>query len=89
MAKRKKGSGTGQAVPTPYDDSKWRAEDDHRTLSRAAEIHSDPSRIAGVRKHHVEQTRNLKAMDMALGGNKIRGDKNYKKLMSSLGRGKA
>lgn len=84
MAKRKKGSGIGQSVP--YDDSKWRAEDDHRTLSRAAEIHADPTRIAGVRKHHVAQTKNLKAMDMALGGNKIRGDANYKKLMGSLGK---
>lgn len=83
MAKRKKGSGIGQCAPS-YDHAKYQAEDDHRTLSRAAEIHNDPTRMTGVRKHHVEQTRNLKTMDLALGGNKIRGDKNYKKLMGSL-----
>lgn len=88
MGKRKKGSGLGQAYPSSFDHDKYQAEDDHRTLSRAAEIHGDAHRMTGVRKHHVAQTKNLKAMDMALGGNKIRGDKNYKKLMGSL-KGKA
>lgn len=82
MAKRKKGSGLGQAVP--YDDSKWRAERDHNTLTQAAEITGDKSRMKAVRGHHVDQTKALKKMDPLLGGNKIRGSQGYKGLMGAL-----
>lgn len=81
MAKRKKGTGVGQAVP--YDDSRWRAQSDHRTLTEAAEIHGDKTRMAGVRNHHVEQTKALKKMDKVVGG-PVRGSKDYKALMGSL-----
>jgi hypothetical protein len=37
----------------------WRGEDDHRTLSRAAEITSDKSRMDGAKKHHMKQKRAL------------------------------
>jgi len=33
-----------------YDDAKWRAEDDMRTLARAQEIQSDPRRLAAAKK---------------------------------------
>jgi hypothetical protein len=37
----------------------YRGEDDHRTLSRAAEITSDKSRMDGAKKHHMKQKRAL------------------------------
>lgn len=33
-------------------DRDYQCEDDHRTLSRAAEIQADKSRMAGAKKHH-------------------------------------
>jgi len=34
------------------DSKSWQAEDDHRTLSRAAEVTQDPQRMKGVADHH-------------------------------------
>lgn len=65
-------------------DEDWRASSDHDTLSRAADIHSDPSRMAGVRNHQVKQVKSLKKMDETLGDGKLRGSKDYKGLMKSL-----
>lgn len=48
-------------------ESEWRGEDDHRTLSRAAEITADKSRMDGVKKHHMKQTRGLKKVGAMLG----------------------
>lgn len=45
----------------------YRAEDDHRTLQRAAEITSDSSRMAGVKRHHAKVTRAARMMDNMLG----------------------
>jgi hypothetical protein len=33
-------------------DQDYQREDDHRTLTHAAEIQADKSRMAGVQKHH-------------------------------------
>ena len=33
-------------------EAEWRGEDDHRTMTRAAEIEGDKERMAGVRNHH-------------------------------------
>lgn len=38
----------------------YRAEDDHRTLTRAAEISGDQSRMKGVQKHHRKMQKGLK-----------------------------
>lgn len=46
----------------------YRGEDDHRTLTRAAEITGDQDRMKGVRKHHQKQTRALKKVGRAIGG---------------------
>jgi hypothetical protein len=46
----------------------YQAEDDHRTLTRAEEVRSDPKRMAGVRKHHRKQTQSLSRISKALGG---------------------
>lgn len=46
----------------------YRAEDDHRTLTRAAEIHGDKDRMAGVHKHHKKQTKALHSVGQLLHG---------------------
>ena len=40
-------------------DRDYRAEDDHRTISRAQEICEDKGRMRDVRKHHQKMTRSL------------------------------
>lgn len=77
MAKRKRGTGAGPAVSS-FDEGKWRAQSDHRTLTEAAEIHGDSSRMAGVRNHQVEQVKGLKKMDKIIGDGSIKGRKTTK-----------
>lgn len=55
------------AGPSPAKENEWRAESDHGTLTRAEEIKADPSRMAGVKKHHRKQTRSLSKVGRALG----------------------
>lgn len=52
----------------PMLDHDYQAEDDHRTLTRAAEIQDDHSRMAGVRRHHQKQTKALGRMHALLHG---------------------
>ena len=40
-------------------DRDYQAECDHRTMMDAAEVQSDKSRMAGVKKHHKKQTKKL------------------------------
>lgn len=54
-------------MPSKSEDE-YRAEDDHRTLTRAAEIQGDVKRMAGVRAHHVKQQSALKRMDRLMSG---------------------
>lgn len=49
-------------------EAEYQAEDDHRTLTRAEEVRSDPKRMTGVRRHHLKQTRALSRISKALGG---------------------
>ena len=44
-----------------------RAEDDHRTLTRAAEVQGDPERMRHVVRHHRKQTRALTRVGRSLG----------------------
>ncbi|WP_298962264.1 hypothetical protein [uncultured Methylobacterium sp.] len=37
----------------------WRAQDDLRTLTQAAQIQGDRSRLSAVQKHAAEQVRSL------------------------------
>ena len=60
-----KGKGYG-ATPMPAND--YQQEDDHRTLTRAAEVRGAPKRMAGVRQHHEKQRRALGAVGRSLGG---------------------
>lgn len=45
-----------------YDDAKWRAEDDMRTLARAQEIKSDPKRLAAAKKCAEEKLAEMQAV---------------------------
>lgn len=42
------------------DQDDWRGESDHRTLTDAAAIGSDPQRMRGVAKHHRKVQKGLK-----------------------------
>lgn len=46
----------------------YRAEDDHRTLQRAAEVTSDPERMKHVAAHHRKEKRQLATVGRAIGG---------------------
>lgn len=46
MAKKSK----GVAVPMKFDESRWRAEEDARTLAEAESIKKDPKRMAKAAK---------------------------------------
>lgn len=45
-----------------YDDAKWRAEDDMRTLARAEEVRRDPARLAAAKKMAREKLAELQAI---------------------------
>lgn len=53
----------------------YRAEDDHRTLTRAAEIHNDKDRMHGVKKHHRKQTKALQTVGRSFGHGRSMGGK--------------
>lgn len=47
-------------------EQEWRAEEDHRTLTRAAEITDDEDRMKAVRTHHQKTTRALARTGQAI-----------------------
>ena len=49
-------------------EAEMRAEDDHRTLTRAAEVQGDTERMKHVVRHHKKQTRALNRVGRSLGG---------------------
>lgn len=53
-------------------DDDYRAEDDHRTLTRAEEIRMDAARMKGVRKHHTRVNRSLTRVGRAIGAKRSR-----------------
>ena len=59
------------SAPTP--DLKWQAEDDHRTLMRAAEVMADKSRMAGVRSHEKKIAGATEMMCQMLAAKKLGG----------------
>lgn len=54
----------------PMSDSKWQAEDDHRTLTRAAEVTNDPQRMKGVAEHHAKVKKDLAQVGRRIGRGK-------------------
>lgn len=65
MGSKKKG--LASSAPFPSMDKDYRAEDDHRTLMRAAEVTGDPKRMAGVRRHHRKVNRGLASVGKMVG----------------------
>jgi hypothetical protein len=51
----------------------WQAEDDHRTLTRAAEVQADPARMKGVVKHHSKMKKALSNVNRTIGASKRMG----------------
>ena len=45
-----------------YDEAKWRAEDDMRTLARAQEVKGDPKRLAAAKKCAEEKLAEMQAV---------------------------
>jgi hypothetical protein len=46
-------------LSSPKSDRDFQAEDDHRTMMRAAEITGDRKRMAGVRRHNGKEQKRL------------------------------
>ena len=63
MAEKKKKSANTLMPNTPGVwagvDKDYRAEDDHRTMTRAGEIKSDRDRLRGVKDHQKKMSKNL------------------------------
>lgn len=58
---KKKSKSPNEIMPaSPMMDRKWRAEEDIRTLQRAAEIKADKSRLSMAKKTAAEQAAQLK-----------------------------
>lgn len=55
----KKSAAVAEAYP---GEDKWRAEDDMRTLARAAEIRKDPKRMAAAKKVAREKLAELQTI---------------------------
>ena len=65
MAKAKKSSPS--SAPSAIGlDTDYQAEDDHRTMMRAAEIQSDRGRFSGVKRHQRKQEKAMSLMSRTL-----------------------
>ena len=53
---------TAPSTVDVYDGSKWRAEDDMRTLARAEEVRNDPKRLAAAKKMAREKLAELQTI---------------------------
>lgn len=68
----------------PMDDGDWRAQSDHRTITEAAAIKNDPSRMKGVMRHQVTAAKSLKTVHDDIGEAGVRKTKDYKGVMKTL-----
>lgn len=55
-------------ISSSKSDRDYQAEDDHRTLTRAAEIQSDKKRMTGARKHHKKQMKSAALVQRTMMG---------------------
>lgn len=61
------GAMIGQSKESKQRELEYRAEDDHRTMTRAAEIAGDNARMKGVAQHHAKQQKNLGRVGRMIG----------------------
>jgi hypothetical protein len=62
MAEKKKKSANTLMPSAPAvwaGDAKWRAEEDHRTMTRAGEIKGDKERMRAVKEHNKKMQKNM------------------------------
>ena len=52
----------------PSFDRDYQGEDDHRTLTRAAEIVGDKARMSGAKKHHRKAGKQLSLVQKTMMG---------------------
>lgn len=59
----------GMAIPSKPSKSEqdYRAEEDHRTLTRAEEVRTDKARMAGVERHHRKMSAALGRVGKVIG----------------------
>ena len=58
----------------PKSEADYRGESDHRTLTEAADIQQDKSRMAGVKKHHRKVKKGMALVQrQMLQGGKVTG----------------
>lgn len=62
-------------MPSKGGPDPWQAEDDHRTLTRAAEVQADPARMKGVVKHHQKMKKALSNVNRTIGNARSMGSK--------------
>lgn len=48
-------------------EAEYRAEDDHRTLTRAAEVRNDPKRVKGAAEHHRKKMAEMSTVGREIG----------------------
>jgi hypothetical protein len=48
--------------PMAFDDAKWRAEEDMRTLTRAKEIEADRARLAAAQKVATQKIKEMQSV---------------------------
>lgn len=55
---------TKKSIPTSigFDDGKWRAEEDMRTLARAKEIEADRARMVAAQKVAAQKIKEMQAV---------------------------
>lgn len=53
---------SSQPIAAEYEDSKWRAEDDMRTLARAKEIENDRKRMVAAQKVAAEKIKEMQSV---------------------------
>lgn len=75
--------GIGKPAKMDAREREYRAEDDHRTLRRAAEVRSDPNRMRDVSSYHRKTLREIGEVGREL---RTRGAKRSTKRSMSRGR---
>ncbi len=53
---------TAKAIMPAFDDSKWRAQEDMRTLTRAKEIEADRARMSAAQKEVQAELKKLQSV---------------------------
>ena len=64
---------TPATAPSMPDDSRWRAESDHRTLTDACQILADTARMKGVKAEQARKQKDMGALGQMLTHGRLSG----------------